>query len=250
MIDASWEDIKMLTGKKVVIFDLDGTLIDSMGIWNCIDEELIESIRTNDVPIQDVGKQRAEAMKQFHQAEDMYLEYCGLLGKKYGSQLPKEEIKKLRYEIADHYLAEKITYKPGAKEVLQYLKEKGFTLIIASTTNDHTIEIYRTRNENIRKVADFDEYFVRVYAKSAVKNLKPNPEIYEKILADFGIQSTECIVIEDSLVGVEAANRAGIEVAVIRDQYSDLERGEINQKSQYQYEDFSEMLSAMKNELG
>ena len=81
MIDASWEDIKMLTGKKVVIFDLDGTLIDSMGIWNCIDEELIESIRTNDVPIQDVGKQRAEAMKQFHQAEDMYLEYCGLLGK-------------------------------------------------------------------------------------------------------------------------------------------------------------------------
>ena len=80
--------------------------------------------------------------------------------------------------------------------------------------------------------------------------MKPNPEIYEKILADFGIQSTECIVIEDSLVGVEAANRAGIEVAVIRDQYSDLERGEINQKSQYQYEDFSEMLSAMKNELG
>ena len=147
-------------------------------------------------------------------------------------------------------MAEKITYKPGAKEVLQYLKEKGFMLIIASTTNDHTIEIYRTRNENIRKVADFDEYFVRVYAKSAVKNLKPNPEIYEKILADFGIQSTECIVIEDSLVGVEAANRAGIEVAVIRDQYSDLERGEINQKSQYQYEDFSEMLSAMKNELG
>ena len=222
--------------EKVVIFDLDGTLIDSMGIWNCIDEELIESIRTNDVPIQDVGKQRAEAMKQFHQAEDMYLEYCGLLGKKYGSQ--------------DHYLAEKITYKPGAKEVLQYLKEKGFMLIIASTTNDHTIEIYRTRNENIRKVADFDEYFVRVYAKSAVKNLKPNPEIYEKILADLGVQNTDCIVIEDSLVGVEAANRAGIEVAVIRDQYSDLERGEINQKSQYQYEDFSEMLSAMKNELG
>ena len=52
------------------------------------------------------------------------------------------------------------------------------------------------------------------------------------------------------MVVVEAANRAGIEVAVIRDQYSDLERGEINQKSQYQYEDFSEMLSAMKNELG
>ena len=90
---------------------------------------------------------------------------------------------------------------------------------------------------------------MRVYAKSAVKNLKPNPEIYEKILADLGVQNTDCIVIEDSLVGVEAANRAGIEVAVIRDQYSDLERGEINQKSQYQYEDFSEMLSAMKTEL-
>lgn len=240
----------MLRGKKVVIFDLDGTLIDSMGIWNRIDEELIEAIRMNDVPVQDVGKQRAEAMKQFHQAPDMYLEYCGLLGKKYGSHLPKEEIKKLRYEIADHYLAEKIAYKPGAKEVLQYLKEKGLVLIIASTTNDHTVEIYRTRNENIRSVANFDDYFAKVYAKSSVKNLKPDPEIYEKIFAEFGIVNTVCLVVEDSLVGVEAANRAEIEVAVIRDQYSDLERGEINQKSQYQFEDFSEMLTAMQEELG
>jgi len=241
---------KMLEGKKVIIFDLDGTLIDSMGIWNRIDEELIEAICENDVFIQDVGKQRAEAMKQFHQAKDMYLEYCGVLGQKYNSHLTKEEIKKLRYEIADNYLAEKIAYKPGAKEVLQYLKEKGFLLIIASTTNDHTIEIYRTRNENIRKTANFDEYFAKVYAKSAVKNLKPDPEIYERIFKEFSITADDCLVIEDSLVGVEAANRANIDVAVIRDQYSDLERGEINQKSQYQFENFSEMLAKMQEEVG
>ena len=98
--------------------------------------------------------------------------------------MSKQEIKKLRYEIADQYLKEEIDYKPQAEQVLRYLKEKGFLLAIASTTNDHTVEIYKKDNENIKKKANLEDYFSIIYAKGAAKELKPNPEIHQRILRE------------------------------------------------------------------
>ena len=182
--------------------------------------------------------------------EDMYLEYCGFLKEKYNSNLSKQEIKKLRYSIADEYLREKIDYKPYAENVLKYLKQKGLTLVIASTTNDHTIEIYKKHNNNIIKKANFDDIFTLIYSKGAVKELKPNPEVHYKIMKELNVTNEECIIVEDSLIGVEAANNAGIEVISIYDKYSDGNRKEINNLSQYKINDFKEFLEVLKQELG
>lgn len=94
----------MIKAKKVIIFDLDGTLIDSIGIWNEIDRELIKTIGNGSIDNVDIGKQRDEKLKEYSKCEDSYLEYCGFLKEKYNSKMAKEEIKKLRYEIADNYL--------------------------------------------------------------------------------------------------------------------------------------------------
>lgn len=164
--------------------------------------------------------------------------------------MTKEEIKKLRYEIANSYLAEVIDYKPNAEEVLKYLKEKGFILVIASTTNDSTIEIYKKYNKNIIKKANLEDTFSLIYSKGAVKEIKPNPEVHYKVLKELNVKPDECLIVEDSIIGVEAANNANIEVAVMYDKYSDCNREEINRLSQYQFQDFSEMLKYIKNELG
>ena len=114
----------MIRERKVVIFDLDGTLIDSMGIWNKIDKELIRKIANeNIVKIDDIqiGIERDEKLREYSKCEDAYLEYCGYLKEKYNSKITKQEIKKLRYKIADYYLKNVIDYKPYVPKVLNFL---------------------------------------------------------------------------------------------------------------------------------
>ena len=90
----------MLTGKKVMIFDLDGTLIDSVGIWNQVDEALIRQIRSAGAPQpENVQQQRDEALRRFSKAENPYVEYCAFLKETYGAQQTPEEIHTLRYEV-------------------------------------------------------------------------------------------------------------------------------------------------------
>lgn len=239
----------MIKDKKVIIFDLDGTLIDSIGIWNQIDEDLIKQIGDGTIDNVDLGIQRDQKLKEFSKCEDMYLEYCGFLKEKYNSNMEKADVKKLRYEIANDYLRNKVNYKSGAEEFLKYLKDKGFILVIASTTNDHTIDIYKNENENIRRKANFSDIFDLIYSKGAVKELKPNPEIHIKVMNTLNVKPEECFIFEDSLIGVEAANSAGIDVAVIYDKYSDGNREQINEKAKYKFKDFHELLDYVKEEL-
>lgn len=53
----------------------------------------------------------------------------------------------------------------AAEKVLKYLKQKGFILVIASTTNDHTIENYKNDNQNIINKANIEDIFSLVYSK-------------------------------------------------------------------------------------
>lgn len=239
----------MLENKKVIIFDLDGTLIDSVGIWNEIDKKLIKKVGSKEIGNVDIGQQRDEKLIEYKMCEDAYLEYCGFLKEKYDSTMTKQEIKKLRYEIADKYLKEVVDYKPNAEKVLKYLKQKGFILVIASATNDITIEKYKNYNKNLKSKADFEEIFEIIYSKGDVKYLKPHPEIHYKILEKLKVKPEECLIVEDAIMGIKAAKNANIEVVVIYDKYSDCNREEINNLADYRFKDFNEMLDYIKKEL-
>lgn len=242
----------MLENKKVIIFDMDGTLIDSIGAWVEVDKKLIKEITNNNTEIDDVisfVKMREEKLKEYSGFENQYLEYCGFLGREYKSNMTKEEIHKKRYELSNKYLEEEIDYKPNAEKVLKLLKENGFTLVIATTTGENALEKYKKLNKNIINKANLEDIFEAIYSKDSVKEKKPNPEVHYKIMEQFGVKNYECLIIEDSLMGVEAARNANIDVAVIYDKYADIDREEINRLSNYQFKDFNELFECLKKEL-
>jgi len=238
----------MLRHKKLIIFDMDGTLIDSIGIWNDVDCDLLKQLTGKDHDPALVQKHRDETLRRFRQDPDPYKRYGEFLAEAHGLTEDGAAVVKLRYEIAQRHLRSRIDYKPGVPEFLKELKLRGYKLIIASTTKRMNMEIYRTENTNIMSKAPIDKYFDAFYTQEDVKETKPDPEVYHKILKTYDLKPEDCIIFEDSLVGIDAANNAGIDVVAMYDKYSDKDRGAIDKKSQYQFRDFFEVLNAIKKD--
>lgn len=239
----------MLKGKKVAIFDMDGTLIDSVGIWNEVDIKLIKNIGGLNISAGMAQEQRDSALRLFSKAENPYTEYCNFLKEQYHSTLSADEIHNLRYELANDYLANVIDYKESAEKTLKALCAKGITLVIATTTKKSNMDIYRTKNKNIMKKAKLDDYFSIIYTREDAKEIKPNPEIYLKVMEELKVSPAACIIFEDSLIGMEAAKNAGIEAVAIYDKYSDHEREQINALADYQFRNYNEVLAVIAAEL-
>lgn len=237
----------MLQGKKVLLFDLDGTLIDSINIWNEVDHAFIHALGGSSEQV-DVQNQRDALLRSFSTAQDPYLEYCRFIGQKYNAALSAEELVKLRYRIANHFLTEVVDFKPDAELVLKRLKELGFHLVIASTTKKENLNIYLNENRNIRQKAPLDVYFSSLYTREDATKIKPHPEIHQRIMRELNVSPQECLVFEDSLIGVEAAVAAGIEVAVMYDRYSDIDREKIQQLATYYFSSFSHLLQTIEKE--
>ncbi len=99
------------------------------------------------------------------------------------------------------------------------------------------------------KKAKIYDIFSVIYSKEDVKNKKPDPEVHYKILEKLDVKPEECLIVEDSLIGVKAAKNAGIEVVAIYDKYSDEDRKEIMEMANYYFENFEEILNKIKEEI-
>lgn len=232
-----------LKGLELIIFDLDGTLIDSNGIHNMLDVELVRSFGEKKSDEEILAERDCILRKS--KSADIYLDYCDELRKKYNINLSKEEILGYRRKLLKKY-SRNVEYKENADIMIKYLKNKGLKLALGTVSIKETLDIYDNENENIKNKCRLQDYFDLIITKEDVSLRKPNPEVYNKIIESFNIKDlNKCIVIEDSLSGILAAKNANLKVISIYDKYNDKDREKINELSDYHVQNFKELMELL-----
>lgn len=187
---------------KAVIFDVDGTLVDSMWIWKQVD---IEYLGKRGIPLPENLQTEIEGMS--------YSETAIYFKERFGLPESPEEIKEEWRLMAEDYYRKHIQLKSGAKEFIKLLHEKGLKIGIATSNSRELVE-YMLENHGIR------EYFSNIRTSCEVEKGKPAPDVYLKVAEDMGIEPRYCLVFEDTVAGVTAARSAGMKVFAMADELS------------------------------
>lgn len=231
-----------LTDKKYIIFDMDGTLIDSIGVWNLTDKKLIEEYGGKISDLETIQNERNNFLHN-NEDSDIYVEYCKYLIEKNNLSIkdPKELLN-IRWNKSSEILEKEIDFKDDVVSLILRLKELGFILVLATMTTKVQLNIYSKKNKKMLSKMNIADVFDLITDMSDVTNKKPNPEIYLKVMEYYNAEPSECLVFEDSYTGVLASNKAGIEVVNIYDRYADVDRKKINELTDYSIEGYDEFL--------
>lgn len=192
----------MLQNKKTVIFDLDGTLVDSMWMWKAID---IEYLGRFGISLPATLQKDIEGMS-FSETAVYFKETF---------QIPDslEEIKATWNRMAYEKYTKEVPLKTGVKKFLDYCKKNNIKIGIA-TSNSRELVDATLEALNIR------EYFDCVMTACEVAKGKPAPDIYLAVASKIGVIPEECLVFEDIEMGILAGKNAGMEVCAVEDEFS------------------------------
>lgn len=192
----------MLEKYSGVIFDLDGTLIDSMKIWEDVDRVYLK--RHNFEVPEDLQK-KIEG-KSFHETAIYFKERFDLSDS-------LDRIKGDWHEMAEEFYREKVNMKRSTMELLERIKMLNKPIAIA-TSNSRELALMALKKNNIRN------YFDIIVTSCDVGNGKPSPDVFLEAARQICIDPKECLVFEDTYAGVLGAKRAGMTVIAVYDDSS------------------------------
>ena len=214
----------MLKEIEAIIFDVDGTLIDSMWIWTNIDELFLE-------------KYNLEKPEGFHEGMEgmSYSETAQYFLDLFPS-LPhtREELEQEWYDMAYEIYTTQMELKKGAYEFIKTMYEKGMKLGIA-TSNNRELAEGTLKNNNVL------EYMGSIWTSCEAGAGKPNPAVYLNVAKDLGVAPEHCLVFEDVSNGILAGKNAGMKVCAFDDWFSKKQEAKKRELADYYIKDYNDI---------
>ena len=207
------------------IFDMDGTLLDSMFIWDDLGPGMLRDIGIT--PEEDLSeKLKVLTLRQG-------AAYCK---ERYALPQSVEEIVSLIEGRVEKFYKEEVQAKPGVAKFLSLLKMEGVWMYVATATDRHLAQA-------ALRHAGIDGYFRGMITCQEVGAGKDSPEIYERAMRRLQSNKRDTVIFEDALHAIETAKAAGFRVCGVYDPYAEAEQDKIRALSDYYILSFEDMFT-------
>ncbi len=222
-------------GIRGIIFDLDGTLVDSMWVWGAIDIEYLGSFG---IPVPE-DLQILLGGLSFTETAVYFKEHFGI-------QDPVEKIEADWNRMAFEKYRDDVRLKTGAGDLLRFLKDRHIPVGIATS---NSMELVGTLLSSL----GIDDCFSAIVTGHEVSKGKPDPEIYLTCAKRLGVDPGAILAFEDVVNGILSAKRAGMKVCAVYDEHCsrlDNEKRELADFFIYDYlaPSFNESVRALRQE--
>lgn len=213
----------MLKDIKTVLFDLDGTLVDSMWIWRDID---IEYLGQFGLELPETLQSEIEGMSFSETAVYMKERF----------QIPDsiEKMKETWNQMAWEKYEKEVMLKKGALSFLHYCRAHEIKLGIATSNSTQLVQ-------NVLRARGITDYFTCIVTGCEVGKGKPSPDIYLEAAGRCHAAPKDCLVFEDIVPGIMAGKAAGMKVCAIEDAYSMHQKEQKIALADYYIKDYEEL---------
>lgn len=213
--------------KQYYLFDMDGTLVDSMDAWSGV---MVQILKEEQIPQPD-GLIRTITPLGYRGTAHYYIDCLGLSDTE--DHLIARMLDKAVYQYTHHVPA-----KAGVKEYLLQLKAQGCSCNVLTASPHDTTDVCLQHN-------GLYDLFDHVWSTDDFGLSKGSPEIYHRAAERLGCTIDDIVFFDDNLLALTAAKKAGLEVVGVYDKFSREDRESIRQLVHRYIDSFSQLLTTV-----